>query len=182
MDLSKASFILIGADGKPATTTLAELKTALDALDTPIVEQPPVVVTDPPVVVPPVTTKPDATVLTPETPDYNAITGIITFKSSGGDGTPVEFSAPGITGWTSKVSHSVGEMQKDPKSVTITARQSGKQTAPLVFDLRKGAITTPVTEPPVITKPGTGTVVDRPTSNPPVVQVDAHFIANTPRS
>lgn len=159
-------------DGPVVYTVTPEVMAIVRGGKLPEVVTPPVVVTpDPPKVDPPViVTPPVASALKLETPDYSATTGLITFKSSGGDSSPVEFSAPGITGWTTKATHSVGEMQKDPKSVTITARQSGKQTAPLIFDLKTGGSSVPIDTGPVMLPPSTKP--DSTNSRPPVITPD----------
>jgi Leucine-rich repeat (LRR) protein len=68
-------------------------------------------------------------------PTYDCATGIITFNTSGGDGTPITYQAPGII--RSSVTSNTGTIEQglrnDPKPITITATQSGK-TASITFD------------------------------------------------
>jgi Leucine-rich repeat (LRR) protein len=70
-------------------------------------------------------------------PKYDCSTGAIAFDTSGGDGTPVTFSAPGIS--RSTVTSMTGTVEQglrnDPKSITIQGTQSGK-TATFTFDLK----------------------------------------------
>ncbi len=69
-------------------------------------------------------------------PTYNCQTGAITFNVSGGDGSAITYSAPGITrsSPTSNVGTIESELRADPKSIRIQATQSGVTTA-FVFDL-----------------------------------------------
>jgi len=68
-------------------------------------------------------------------PTYNCQTGAITFNTSGGDGSPITFSAPGIirSSLTSNTGTVEQELRNDPKPITITAMQNG-QMASYVFD------------------------------------------------
>ena len=79
-------------------------------------------------------TAPSAVTLTQ--PAYNCSTGVITFTSVGGDGTPITYLAPGIS--RSSLTSSSGtveqELRNDPKPITITATQSG-YTVSYTFDL-----------------------------------------------
>lgn len=62
-------------------------------------------------------------------PTYNCSTGAITFTTSGGDGTPIEFMAAGITGWTSNPNQFVDQESRtagDVQPFTLLARQSGR--------------------------------------------------------
>ena len=89
----------------------------------------------PPVTPPPPPNPPTGGSLSQTQPTYNCATGAITFNTSGGDGSPITFSAPGIA--RSSASSNTGTVEQglrnDPKSLTITAMQSG-QTATYVFD------------------------------------------------
>ena len=69
-------------------------------------------------------------------PTYNCQTGAITFNISGGNGSPVTYSAPGIMRLspTSNAGTVEPGLRADPKTIPITAIQSG-QTSSLVFDL-----------------------------------------------
>ncbi len=69
-------------------------------------------------------------------PTYNCQTGAITFNTSGGNGSPITFSAPGIarSSATSNVGTVEAGLRADPKTIPITAMQNG-QTSAFVFDL-----------------------------------------------
>ncbi|GAB4040419.1 hypothetical protein GCM10028774_44990 [Spirosoma jeollabukense] len=86
-------------------------------------------------------------------PDYNCATGAITFHVTGGDGTPIEFFAPGVTPWTTNPNQTVEiNLQADPKKFVIYARQSGMQSSYL-FDLPAYCAGLP-TPPQSTTSPG----------------------------
>ncbi|MCK8495077.1 hypothetical protein M0L20_24610 [Spirosoma sp. RP8] len=71
-------------------------------------------------------------------PTYNCSTGAITFHAIGGDGSPIEFAAAGITNWTTNPNQRVdAELRTayDAKPITILARQ-GDQVASYVLDLK----------------------------------------------
>jgi len=75
---------------------------------------------------------PVATPLTLTMPLYNCQTGAITFRTSGGDGTPIEFFGLGITPtWTTNPNGTIdAEKRSDPNSGTtilLRARQSGAE-------------------------------------------------------
>lgn len=73
--------------------------------------------------------------LTVLAPDYNCATGAITFHTTGGDGSPIEYFAIGVTPWTTNPNQTVEiNLQADPKKFTIYARQNGIQVTYL-FDL-----------------------------------------------
>ncbi|WP_420146758.1 Ig domain-containing protein [Spirosoma sp.] len=63
------------------------------------------------------------------TPTYNCSTGAFTFNTSGGDSTPIEFMAIGITGWTTNPNQFVDKESRivdDVQPFTLMARQSGQ--------------------------------------------------------
>ncbi|KAB7729997.1 hypothetical protein F5984_12485 [Rudanella paleaurantiibacter] len=71
-------------------------------------------------------------------PLYNCTTGAITFRTWGGDGSPVEFMAPGITGWTTNPNAFVDPASRtatDIEPFTLTARQ-GRQTVSILWNLK----------------------------------------------
>lgn len=69
-------------------------------------------------------------------PRYNCQTGVITFVATPGNGSLVEYMAPGVTIWTANPTHTLGEgLRRDARSLTIFARQGGQQTS-LVYSLR----------------------------------------------
>lgn len=71
-------------------------------------------------------------------PLYNCQTGAFTFQTTGGDGTRIEYNAPGITSWTINPRQYVDtglRTAADAQPITLVARQSGKEVR-YVFDLR----------------------------------------------
>jgi hypothetical protein len=76
-------------------------------------------------------------VLTVSPPVYNCTTGDITLLTNGGDGSPVVFTAPGITRLspTSNVGIVERELRGDPAPIKIQATQSG-YTASYTFDFK----------------------------------------------
>jgi hypothetical protein len=71
-------------------------------------------------------------------PTYNCATGVIRFNTTGGDGSPIEFMALGITGWTANPDQFVDKDSRtanDVKPFTLMARQNGK-TVTLMWDLK----------------------------------------------
>ncbi|ADB39496.1 T9SS type A sorting domain-containing protein [Spirosoma linguale] len=78
----------------------------------------------------------DTLKLTP--PTYNCQTGAITFYSTGGDGTPVEYAATGITDWTRNPHQFVEPALRTAANIEplhLMARQGGKIVS-YVFDLK----------------------------------------------
>ncbi|WP_019989852.1 PQQ-dependent sugar dehydrogenase [Rudanella lutea] len=68
-------------------------------------------------------------------PLYNCQTGALTFRTTGGDGSPIEYMATGITGWTSEPTHIIdAELRSDPGLITLMARQNGVEVS-RPFDL-----------------------------------------------
>ena len=60
------------------------------------------------------------------------------FKTTGGDGSPIEFQAAGITGWTTNPNQFVDQDSRtanDVKPFTLMARQNG-QVVTYVWDLK----------------------------------------------
>lgn len=81
---------------------------------------------------------PSGTGLTWMAPTYNCQTGAIHFNTSGGDGSPIEFRAPGITDWTVNPDQFVDKESRSASDVqpfTLAARQSG-QIFTYVWDLK----------------------------------------------
>ncbi len=59
-------------------------------------------------------------------PLYDCQTGQLTFQTAGGDGTPIEFMALGVTWWTSNPIHVLGlGLRTDGDSIVLNARQGG---------------------------------------------------------
>lgn len=94
---------------------------------------------------------PDKT-LTLAQPGYNCTTGLITFISSGGDGSPITYNAPGVSRSSPTSNQGVVEqgLRNDPKPILITATQSG-ETAIYSFDF--GAFCSSTPRLPVIDNP-----------------------------
>ena len=86
---------------------------------------------------PPVTPPPgDALALL--APTYDCQSGAITFRTSGGNGSAIEYAAAGITGWTSNPNQFVDRDSRtanDVRPFTLMARQNGV-TVSYVWDLR----------------------------------------------
>ncbi len=80
-------------------------------------------------------------------PTMDCTTGEIKFRTSGGDGTAVEFRAAGITEWTGNSTFTVAPWLRNGSTLDIQARQSGKEV--------KFTYTTPCKgyEPPTVAKP-----------------------------
>ncbi|MBD2757433.1 putative Ig domain-containing protein [Spirosoma validum] len=80
-------------------------------------------------------------------PGYDCQTGALTFRTQGGDGTPIEFFAIGVTGWTTNPNQFVDDeilTSADLIPIRLIARQSGREvtydfdwraSCPLVSDL-----------------------------------------------
>lgn len=81
-------------------------------------------------------------------PSYNCTTGAITFNKSGGDGSPIVYSASGITRSSSSDSVGVVEqnLRNDPKPILIQATQRG-YTASYTFDLKAFCSAPPTGDP-----------------------------------
>lgn len=72
------------------------------------------------------------------TPSFDCLTGAITFRTSGGNGSPIEFFAVGVTGWTTNPNQTVEAgvlADKNTRSLLLMARQSG-QVVSYPFDFR----------------------------------------------
>lgn len=73
--------------------------------------------------------------LTVIAPYYNCASGVINFRTQGGDGSPIEYFATGITPWTSTPTQQIEtELRADPKKIQLLARQNGL-TVSYLFDL-----------------------------------------------
>ena len=100
-------------------------------------------------------------------PTYNCTTGAITFNTSGGNGSTIDYSAAGITGWTTNPNQFVDKDSRtasDVKPFTLMARQSGVVVT-YIWDLKAacGRARTAAVEP------GTGLQV-RVLGNPVINQ------------
>ena len=109
-----------------------------------------------------------STLLTINAPTYNCLTGAITFNTTGGDGSAITFSAPGIA--RSSITSNSGTVEQglrnDPKTITISATQSG-QTTTYSFDLKAACSGTTPTPDPTPTPPPSGSTLTltQPTYN-----------------
>ena len=71
---------------------------------------------------------PPASGLTLLTPAYDCSSGAFTFRTSGGDGRPIEYQAPSITSWSTNPNQLVDRESRtacDAPSVTLQARYAG---------------------------------------------------------
>ncbi|WP_019989738.1 hypothetical protein [Rudanella lutea] len=77
------------------------------------------------------TPPPSGSALTLLPPTYNCGTGAITFNTSGGDGTPITYSAVGVqrASATSSTGTVEAGLRADPKPLVISATQSGVTTS-----------------------------------------------------
>ncbi|WP_185155649.1 putative Ig domain-containing protein [Rudanella paleaurantiibacter] len=83
---------------------------------------------------------------------YNCQTGAITFGFTGGSGSPVEYLAIGITGWTTNPNQVIeAGLRADPKPVTVQIRQNGVAGRSFVFDF--GSFCSGNPQPPTNTAP-----------------------------
>lgn len=83
-------------------------------------------------------------------PTYNCSTRQITFRTSGGDGSKVEYMAPGVSGWTADANGTVDAAVVADGSVSVLklfARQNGKVVS-RDFNLRQVCGDSGVTPPP----------------------------------
>lgn len=88
-------------------------------------------------------------------PDYNCSTGAFTFKTTGGDGSLIEYQAAGITSWTSNPNQFVDAESRtanDVQPFMLMARQSGKIVT-YSWDLKAACSNTPTLKAPVLTQP-----------------------------
>ncbi|GAB3643208.1 SGNH/GDSL hydrolase family protein [Spirosoma arcticum] len=126
--------------------------------------------TPPPVTTPPVTTPPapptppTGNALTVLAPTYNCQTGAITFNTSGGDGTPIRYRSPGITGWTTDPNQYLdagSRVNADTPPFTIYVEQSSRE---ITYTWSRQATCTGTTPPPT-TPPAPPTPPTPPVAN-----------------
>ena len=110
----------------------------------------PVTITTPPTTT--VTTPPAPTALTMLAPTVDCGTGLFTFRTSGGDGTPVEYFAVGLKPWSTTPTAKLESWLSDGVVFTLQARQSGKVVSQDYTTNCKTAAT-PVTTPVAANKP-----------------------------
>ncbi len=132
----------------------------------------PVVTTPPPPVTPPTTPEPPPSGTTPPptpgttlqltAPAYDCGTGELTFKTTGGNGSAIDYKAVGIMDWTTNVNQRIGAgIRQDPSSkpLILMARQNGVAVS-YTFDFRASCSGNPTPTPPPTTTvppPATGT-------------------------
>ena len=148
-------------------------------------------VTTPPVTTPPVTPPATGGPLTMLAPTYNCATGAITFNTSGGDGTTIQFRASGISDWSSNPNQYLdagSRVNADTPPFTIYYQQSGRiqtytwsrqATCNAVTPPAAVTTTPPVTTPPVTTPPVTTPPVTTPPVTPPATGGPLTMLAPT---
>lgn len=88
-------------------------------------------------------------------PLFNCQTGQLTFQTTGGDGTPIQYMAIGITGWSfNAVQRVEPALFADPntKTLTLMARQSGKLVT-YTFNFRAYCQGSGANQPPALVNP-----------------------------
>lgn len=87
------------------------------------------------------------------TPLYTCSTGDLTFRTTGGNGTPIEFFSVGITNWTTTTTFTLpASLRTDPglEPFKIQARQ-GSTVLSVVWDLRTACLVSTPNRPPTST-------------------------------
>ncbi len=85
--------------------------------------------------------------LTLTAPTYDCRAGTLVFNTVGGTTDPIEYMAPGITGWTTNPRQVISAgLLADPKPLTLWARQAGN-TVSFLFDLRQACSNSSATAP-----------------------------------
>ena len=111
-------------------------------------------------------------------PLFNCQTGQITFQTTGGDGSPIQFMAIGITGWTTNPVQQLEQaMLADPNTTTVQlmARQSG-QLVTYTFNFRAYCQGSGANQPPSLMNPIANQVVQQ--GAPFTFQVPANTFAD----
>lgn len=88
-------------------------------------------------------------------PEYNCATGQLTFQTTGGDGTLIEYRGIGITDWSpNPVQFIDAAVRADPNSTTVhlVARQSGREVT-YAFNFRAYCQGSDSNQPPVLNTP-----------------------------
>ena len=85
------------------------------------------------------------------TPAYNCQTGAITFRSKGGDGSPIEYMAIGIKSWSTDSTGVIeAEKRGDPNSGTVVQLMARQGTVVVSYDFDfKAFCSNPVNFPPI---------------------------------
>jgi hypothetical protein len=147
----------------PGQSSLIDIATAGDGSLVFVTDNNQLVKLQPEATTPP---QPPVGALTLTAPTYNCSTGAFTFNTTGGDGSPIEYMAPGITGWTTNPNQFVDEGSRtalDVQPFTLTARQNGI-TVTYIWDLRAYCNGTPP-PPPVNPPTGGALTLTAPTYN-----------------
>ncbi len=92
-------------------------------------------------------------------PTYNCSTGQFVFRSSGGDGTQVEYNAVGITGWSSNAGPYIVKPYDDASSFLLLARTTANPNTVVtyVWDWKAACTSTPPPTSTTVTPPSTTT-------------------------
>ena len=88
-------------------------------------------------------------------PKFNCQTGALTFQTTGGDGTPIEYQGVGITDWTTNPNQFLDApvlADQNSKTVELKARQGG-QVVTYVFNFRVYCQGSNGNQPPVLATP-----------------------------
>lgn len=96
-------------------------------------------------------------------PQFDCQTGMLTFQTTGGDGSPVEYMAVGVTGWTTRAVHTIDPaILGDPntKILNLMARQNG-QVVSYLFNFRNYCQGSGANQPPVLVMPLANQVVQQ---------------------
>lgn len=127
---------------------------------------------------------PSTTATTPSTgsslallpPTYNCVTGAITFNTTGGNGTPIIYSAVGVQRASAISNTGVVEagLRSDPKPLFITATQGGV-TVSLTFDFAASCLTT---NSGTSTSPPSNTTI-QPTGGGPLILLTPSYNCQT---
>ncbi|OIN56974.1 hypothetical protein BLX24_21700 [Arsenicibacter rosenii] len=94
-------------------------------------------------------------------PQFDCQTGKLTFQTTGGDGSPIDYMAIGVTGWTTNPTHTIeAAILGDPntKVLNLMARQNG-QVVSYLFNFRTYCQGSGANQPPVLVMPLTNQVV-----------------------
>ncbi len=88
-------------------------------------------------------------------PQFDCQTGKLTFQTTGGDGSPIDYMAIGVTGWTTNPVQAIdAAILGDPntKVLNLMARQNGKVVSYL-FNFRTYCLGSGANQPPVLVMP-----------------------------
>ncbi|MBC8153148.1 MAG: beta-galactosidase, partial [Bacteroidetes bacterium] len=85
--------------------------------------------TTPPPTTPPPTNPGPTNSLSMVAPGVDCATGLLTFKTAGGDGTPIEYMAVGLKAWSTSSTATIAPHQREGVTFTLKARQSGREVS-----------------------------------------------------